>query len=964
MKIRHSIKSKIFAIGLVGILGFTLYLAVNIYSNQRNRVLLTSLSTQEFVVLTELSGLESNVGRYRTLLADAVDFEDISILQASEKVAAEILGSYEFIKNTIPQLQAESIQLIALYRQFHQYARVFVTLSLEASQDEAPKIRALKNMSASSRLFDESYDALKTIVYRSFKQKVIELNQQNDRVQTLGYGLGGVIFFLVTLLSLFISRSVSQSFQLAVDMSARIAGGDLREFEHATPKDETGKLLLSLDTMRDSISQAQRGYVLIAAFTDAMVGENSKQALISATQSIRELFNLPCSALFVAAEGGELTCVNISTLDHENLNVDALVKMEIAENCFRLKRITSFEFNMHEEKLQFDFKLGKAELFRIQSYPLFHNNQCIAVLVTCHLCVPKNNDTQLLEQCNERLAIKVHNYITDIEREDLLMNFELRAAELEELNDKNMQLNAAKSEFLACMSHEIRTPMNGIMGMLGLLMRSKLAQDQYHYADVANDCAKSLLLIINDILDFTKIESGKLELEEIEFDLRTELGSFAESMANRAQDKGLELVLDTTHIDVANVMGDPGRLRQILVNLVGNAIKFTEQGEIIIRGEIKIISPSELQFNCSVVDTGIGIDQHQTEKLFKPFTQADASTTRQFGGTGLGLSIAKQLSELMGGGISVNSEVGRGSRFDFNITLRSCQQPPDILAGIDVTRLNILVVDDNRKNLQVLCEQYKHWGAQVSDAVSADQALECLHKEYSDNKKGFDLILIDMDMSNQKGSELAKTIQQDNRFDQSIRVIMTSMAQQISDDYLSELSLSGYFRKPATTLNLVEILSFLSETATKQADANIEASLAQEVQKTFDPDARILLVEDNAINQMVALNILEDLSLSADVAGNGVEAIASLNGAPHTAPYQVILMDCQMPEMDGYEATRQIRLGAAGIVNQDIPILAMTANAMKGDKEKCLAAGMNDYMTKPIDSKLLSIKLGQWLDRE
>ncbi|OUS33371.1 hypothetical protein A9R01_09665, partial ['Osedax' symbiont bacterium Rs2_46_30_T18] len=306
-------------------------------------------------------------------------------------------------------------------------------------------------------------------------------------------------------------------------MSARIAGGDLRELEHISANDETGELLSSLDTMRGNIFEAQRGFVLTAAFTDATEGDSSKQALIKATGSIRELFNFPCCALFVATDNNSLSCVNIATLDSNNLNVDMLQQFDIAENCFKLKRKTSFEFSLQDEKLNFNFGLGKAELFSLQSHPLFYNNQCIAVLVTCHISLPKSNDMQLLEQCNERLALKVHAYLAELERENLLMDLEQRASELEELNDKNVQLNAAKSEFLACMSHEIRTPMNGIMGMLGLLMRANLPQDQYHYADVANDCAKSLLLIINDILDFTKIESGKLELEEIEFDLRTEL---------------------------------------------------------------------------------------------------------------------------------------------------------------------------------------------------------------------------------------------------------------------------------------------------------------------------------------------------------------------------------------------------------------------------------------------------------
>ncbi len=940
-------------------MGFTLYLAVNVYSNQRNRALLTSLSSQEFVVLAELSGLESNVQRYRTLLADAVDFEDISNLLASNQVADEIQSSYEFIKNTIPVLQDESTQLMALYGQYHLHASEFVTLSLQLDEDNTPKTLALKNMSISSRQFDAAYKTLKETIYRSFKQKVYELNHQNDQVQKLGYGLGGAIFVLVFFLSLLISRSVLHSLQVAVDMSARIAGGDLREYDHVTPTDETAKLLSSLDTMRDNISQEQHRFILTAAFADAMEGEGSQQALIKATVTIRELFNLPCCALFIATEENTLQCINIATLDTKNLNVDVMNRLGIVTNCFNERRKTSFEFNVQNESLQFDFMLGKAELFCLKSYPLFYNNQCIAVLVTCHISPPEIFELQLLDQCNDRLALKVNAYLGDLEREKLLTDLEIRATELEELNNKNMQLNEAKSEFLACMSHEIRTPMNGIMGMLGLLMRGDLPQDQYHYATVANDSAKSLLLIINDILDFTKIESGKLELEEIEFNLRAELDSFAESMANRAQDKGLELVLDMVHVDVEKVIGDPGRLRQILVNLVGNAIKFTEHGEVIIRGEISNTSSSKLQFNCSVIDTGIGIDQQHTHKLFKPFTQADASTTRQFGGTGLGLSIAKQLCELMGGTISVNSEPGKGSRFDFNLTMQTCQQSPKLLDDLDMTPLKVLVVDDNSKNLQVLCGQLKHWGAQVNDAADADQALQCL-----DKNSDFDLVLIDKDMSGQDGVQLAKKIQQESRFDKCKRVLMISMTQQIDDAYLAELSLSGFFRKPATTENLLQALSLPGSSNSNQAVAIQSMTSEPELSISFSTEVRILLVEDNAINQMVALNVLEDMSLTADVAGNGVEAISSLNAAPHTAPYQVILMDCQMPEMDGYEATRQIRLGKAGSINQDIPIIAMTANAMKGDKEKCLLSGMNDYLTKPIDSGVLAAKLSQWLGHD
>jgi len=679
-----------------------------------------------------------------------------------------------------------------------------------------------------------------------------------------------------------------------------------------------------------TVQRAPESRLLLIGFEDVTERKRAEADLRESEERFRSAFDYAAIGMALVARNGRFLKVNRALCDILGRAEDELLRSDfqsithpddLAADIGQMQRILSGEVPTYQMEKRY-----------------FHVDGHI-VWVELSVSLVRDSSGKPLYFVSEILDI------TDRRRAE---------SELRWARDEALRASRLKSEFVANMSHEIRTPMNGVIGMNTLLLETDLTPEQHEFAQTVQDSAKSLLRIINDILDFSKIEAGKLDLEVIDLGIRETLDGAIQLLTPRAREKGLDLV---TRIDAdvpELVRGDPVRLRQVLLNLAGNAIKFTDHGRVMVRVSRSSEDEQEVVLRFEISDTGVGISREGRKRLFHAFSQADGSMSRRYGGTGLGLAISRQLCELMGGQIGVESEPGRGSTFWFTVRV----QKVAVASETSAPRRRALVVDDSITVRTDLLRKLEAIAFDAHGTADGPAALEWLRLA-SERAETIDVVLLDLQMPGMSGIELAREIRSDPALAALPLVMVTGFAERCHELEARQAGIDGYLTKPVRQAELGECLQHvLSQRESEQASVGDGSARTHPAAPPLDRhDTRILVAEDNIVNQKVAQLTLERLGYSVRVVSNGVEALAALE----REPFDVILMDCQMPEMDGFETTAEIRKREAGTAHH--PIIAMTASAMQGDRERCFVVGMDDYISKPVQPAALDHVLQRWLER-
>jgi PAS domain S-box-containing protein len=785
---------------------------------------------------------------------------------------------------------------------------------LKAVEDRPDQADEVLNIEV-SRQYEQLAQLVQTYVNNNYEETIekalgIEKSVERGNQLVASSAFGALLFAI--LIAVFLSRSISQPLKKLAAAAAEIGKGRFSSKIRIKSRDEIGLLARAINRMADDLSKSMvsKDYVngILESMGDSLVVVSSDGFIVTVNPATCRMLGYGETELIGKPEH--------ATLQHTKLN----------GSCYRRAESPIYASSKkgtihHVTDEVFWKKDGTCLPVEYTSTPIRENDKLIGAVVT-------------FRDITERIQIE---------------------AQLKQARDSALESDRLKSEFLANMSHEIRTPMNGVIGMTGLLLDTELTIDQRDFAQTIESSADSLLTIINDILDFSKIEAGKLQFEILEFDLRSTIEDALELLADRALAKNIELASLIPCRFPTALLGDSGRLRQILTNLIGNAVKFTDRGEVIVQATNEVETDTSITVRFTVTDTGIGISPDAQKNLFEAFVQADGSTTRKYGGTGLGLCISKQLAELMNGEIGVTSTPGEGSTFWF--TAQFDKQLPKSIEVAPVKKsldqLRVLIVDDNATNRRILCHQSKCWGMVPTATESAQQALKLLSRAAAEGA-AYDLAILDLMMPEMDGFDLARAIKAALEIAGIPLVLLTSFGERRHSVVAEEAGIAAYLTKPVRQSKLFETLTTVMSNEQKPPTASdsVLRLLNRERRGVAQRETRIsnkliLVAEDNSVNQKVAIRQLKQLGFRADTVANGREAIEALR----RIPYALVFMDCQMPEMDGYTATMEIRRLEGR--KKRTPIVAMTAHALEGDREKCIEAGMDDYISKPVKTEEL-----------